>query len=850
VTTSPKTKTNQKTKTPAKLIKKQGTKTMQINNRHKTVTLAPEPQRSPMKRVPIHLFVYALTALAFSIITSTAASVGTAFTYQGRLATGTNVATTGLFDLRFQLFDSSSGGTSQSSQITNSAVVVSNGLLTTTLDFGAAPFNGQALWLQIDVRTNSGSPVGFTALSPRQSLTPAPYALTSSNLTGTLAASQLTGSLPAGLLSGSYTNPVSFADASGIFSGNGAGLTNLNAITLCGFPCNNFWNLFGNAGTTPGVNNFLGTTDNKELQLKVAGQRALDLYPNATSPNLIGGNGANAVNSTFGGTIGGGGSAANPNLIGRPVQDFAPGTFVTLSGGDGNVALYGNYATISGGSNNRVGERPSGGYVQFSDYAVVGGGSGNYVLGGGGTIGGGVSNSIEASTSTSLASYEATIGGGLQNQVYYGNYATIAGGQSNLAGNGCWWTTVGGGLQNKSVASYSTIGGGVGNLVNGSCDLGPDAPYSTIAGGINNYTLAAWSAIGGGMGNRVEQVPLVSPPYAGTVAGGESNWVGASYGTVAGGANNVVSNNYSLVSGGLANVAGGFACAIGGGQGNAILADPSIIQAANFSSIGGGVYNTIQSSPESVISGGAQNLIETNSYSALGGGVGNYIGVQAGLAFIGGGEYNAVRKFSSQSSVVGGSYNRIETNSPWSIIGGGYGNVIDTNSFEAAVGGGQFNRVLKPYGTIPGGLGALASNYGQQAYASGQFANPGDAQTGLYVCRGTTSAAATNELFLDGLSERIMMPTNSTWTFDILVTGRASDGTSAGFQLVGTAKNNNGVTVFLTTPTKLLINHDNVNWDANMYAPATNGLLIVRVIGTAGISMRWVASMRTTEVTF
>ena len=54
------------------------------------------------------------------------------------------------------------------------------------------------------------------------------------------------------------------------------------------------WSLTGNAGTTPGTN-YLGTSDNQALELKVNGRRALRLEPNATSPNLIGGHSSNGV---------------------------------------------------------------------------------------------------------------------------------------------------------------------------------------------------------------------------------------------------------------------------------------------------------------------------------------------------------------------------------------------------------------------------------------------------------------------------------------------------------------------------------------------------------------------------
>jgi len=119
----------------------------------------------------------------------------TAFTYQGRLNDGGNPAT-GIYDLRFTIYDAASGGSVAGSALTNTATPVTNGLFTVMLDFGGGIFNGNARWLEIGVRTDGGA--SFTALSPRQPLTPTPYAIvanTASNLLGTLPANQLGGTV-------------------------------------------------------------------------------------------------------------------------------------------------------------------------------------------------------------------------------------------------------------------------------------------------------------------------------------------------------------------------------------------------------------------------------------------------------------------------------------------------------------------------------------------------------------------------------------------------------------------------------------------------------------------------------
>jgi Chaperone of endosialidase len=159
-----------------------------------------------------------------------AAPLGTAFTYQGRLADGGNSAS-GSYDLKFTLYDDASGG-SVSGVLTNAATPVTNGLFTVTLDFGAV-FDGTALWLEIAVRTNGAG--AFTQLNPRQPLTPAPfafYALTASNAVTAGVASNLLGVLPGAQLAGNYSGALNFDNTGNSFSGNGAGLTALNANNL------------------------------------------------------------------------------------------------------------------------------------------------------------------------------------------------------------------------------------------------------------------------------------------------------------------------------------------------------------------------------------------------------------------------------------------------------------------------------------------------------------------------------------------------------------------------------------------------------------------------------------------
>jgi hypothetical protein len=109
----------------------------------------------------------AAAALTFAV-SPLAAQTDTTFTYQGSLNENGGAAS-GAFDLQFLLFDALSGGNQAGSTIVMNDVPVTDGLLTTELDFGTAAFNNESRWLEIMVE-------GVT-LSPRQPITRSPYSI-------------------------------------------------------------------------------------------------------------------------------------------------------------------------------------------------------------------------------------------------------------------------------------------------------------------------------------------------------------------------------------------------------------------------------------------------------------------------------------------------------------------------------------------------------------------------------------------------------------------------------------------------------------------------------------------------
>jgi len=219
-----------------------------------------------------HLRPAAVSLLVFVSATFALAQT-TSFTYQGRLSDGGTPAS-GTYDLQFTLWDALSGGTQQPQPapvtVTRTSVLVTGGIFTVPLDFGATAFPGAARFLEISARL-TGAPT-FTTLSPRQQITSTPYAIRSLN--ASTADAVTVNGVPGG--SGNYIQNATTPQPSANFniSGNGtAGGTlaanivnattqfNLNEVRILANPGS--FNLFagvnaGAANTNGGSNSFFG----------------------------------------------------------------------------------------------------------------------------------------------------------------------------------------------------------------------------------------------------------------------------------------------------------------------------------------------------------------------------------------------------------------------------------------------------------------------------------------------------------------------------------------------------------------------------------------------------------------
>ncbi len=401
-----------------------------------------------------------IALVLLSALNSTAFAQGTAFTYQGQLQNNGSLAS-GTYNLTFTLFTNSAGGTDVAGPVTNNAITVTNGLFTVVVDFGATVWNGETNWLEIGVETNGAAT--FTTLAPRQQLTPTPYAIYAENVpaagvSGTLVDAQLTHSAvtvnPGPGLSGGgrvgLGNTIILTNTGVLsISGNGDGLTNVNAATLGGLASSGFWITTGNVGTSPANGNYIGTADNQALELHVDGQRAFRLesalFDSVLIPNVIGGSLGNyVVPGTLGATIGGGGTtdSSDPN--------------------DTNV-VSGNFSTIAGGVGNTILDNL----------------------------------------------YEASIGGGYKNCITNGGlYGTISGGDQNTAAGE--YATVPGGYNNLAAGAYSFAAGDQAQALNtGTFVWADDSVGSFGSTGNNQFLIRAAGGVGIGTTTPADPLDLL-----------------------------------------------------------------------------------------------------------------------------------------------------------------------------------------------------------------------------------------------------------------------------------------------------------------------------------------------------
>jgi hypothetical protein len=275
----------------------------------------------------------------------------TSFTYQGRFTDG-GTAANGTYDMQFKLFDTATVGAGNQigSTITNGAVLVSNGVFTVQLDYGAAAFSGADRYLEMGVRL-AGDANPYTVLSPRQQLTSAVYAIRAKSAgtadTATSATTATNATQLGGVAANQYvqTNDSRLSDSRSPTPGSASYIQNTSNQQAA----SNF-NISGN-GTAGGT--LSAKVVNTTTDYRIGGSTVLSVGGSALAPksNTFAGIGAGGstqpsgllgiTNSFFGNDAGAGNTSGSDNSF------FGEGTGYNNATGEKNTF----FGTLAGQSN-------------------------------------------------------------------------------------------------------------------------------------------------------------------------------------------------------------------------------------------------------------------------------------------------------------------------------------------------------------------------------------------------------------------------------------------------------------------------------------------------------------------
>ena len=719
-----------------------------------------------------------LLALLICLTSSYLHAQTSEFTYQGRL-TENGVAANGTYQFKFTLQNYFSN---QVASPVFPTLGVTNGLFTLTFDWGNSVFDGSVRFLEIGVRTN-GSVAPYTILSPRQEITSTPYAIqaaTAGTVTGTISDIQLSSNIPRLDGNSVFTGSVAFSGASGAFSGNGGGLTNVNAATLNGKQASAFWNVDGNSGTVGGTQ-FVGTTDNQPLELKVNGARALRLEPNATSPNVIGGYSGNQVGAAVvAATISGGGNSGASNSISANYSTIAGGHGNTIQTGASEAAIgggsqniiqtNGSFATIPGGFSNsatnyslaagtRAKANHTGTFVWADSTAADFSSTANnqFLVRANGGVGinksnpgtaldvsGTVTATAFSGNGFSLTNLNATnLGSGtitdarlssnvpLKNAPYFSSEI--------IATNGLRLNDA-----NLYLRSGSDTGSGLGWYGTGKTFslTQPDGPvlFGFSGGGLGTtrsgqFLALKWDYSGNVTVNGdifTTNLTASGDASAARLKVGSGHTLGALSASIAGGLNHVASGYASFIGGGENNSATNYESTVAGGSLNKAWGEKSFVgagygntNASYLSAIGAGIYNYVNSAGQRAFIGSGTGNAIAGDDSSIVGGSGNSILFNGDYTFIGGGMTNTIQGGANYAVLGGGLRNTIQVSAAEAVLAGGMDNTIQSSATFGTISGGVNNIVSSAYGTVAGGTDNAASFLSYAAGANAKATNSG-----------------------------------------------------------------------------------------------------------------------------
>jgi hypothetical protein len=268
------------------------------------------------------------------------------------------------------------------------------------------------------------------------------------------------------------------------------------------------------------------------------------------------------------------------------------------------------------------------------------------------------------------------------------------------------------------------------------------------------------------------------------------------------------------------------------------------INGSSANTVGASAYGATISGGGAQFNGSPRANSVTASFGVVGGGLQNTAG---SFASIGGGSGNLA---TATGAVVGGGISN-EATARYSVVSGGAVNRAVAES--ATVVGGSSNAATAPGSSVTGGTFGSATFYGQQSHAAGAFnALQGSAQASEYVLRTLTSDDIATELFLDGSLESIAFAAGRVAAFDVQLVGQDERTNVAvtgyySFRCLYGRNATQGAFIRPALCNKTVVHEDEPLWDANV-SIGTNNQFAISVNGVVGQNVRWVATIRATEV--
>lgn len=355
------------------------------------------------------------------------------------------------------------------------------------------------------------------------------------------------------------------------------------------------------------------------------------------------------------------------------------------------------------------------------------------------------------------------------------------------------------------------------------------------------------------------ELTLTAGNSTGTATGGELTLTAGQGGATGDGGDISLFSGDSPISG-----VGGNINLIGGNAVDSAAGSITLAAGTNLGTSDGGGISLFAGSAGTGSISGAINILAGSSFAAGSNG-GNLLLAAGDTSDSSAGNVGIVAGSTLMSGAVAGNISltagtNIGTNAGGSISISAGGNPTTGNSgdinFIVDNAGGDGGNITFAWGTTGGTPGNMIVSLdgGFQQNRAGNFAVTGDAESNEYILRVTTTDATITEMFLDGAgaSGRMVLASDSTWAFHIHIVARRTDANneSAEYLRKGAIDNNAGTTALVAAVQTLGTDiEDSAAWDITVTADNTNDSLKIEVTGEATKTIRWVAFVRTIEVT-